>query len=88
MPRLNQLRNPNLDDWQLVPPTPTRPAETTPSAPANPEVNLQPLPSRSPMMRAPMPIAASTADAFARQFYGGPNVPSWRILPAKRSDTL
>jgi hypothetical protein len=40
--------------------------------------------ARSPFMLASMPLMASTADAFSRQFYGQGNVPSQRILPAKK----
>jgi hypothetical protein len=35
-------------------------------------------------MLASMPLMATTADAFQRQFYGGANVPTYRILPAKK----
>lgn len=51
-----------------APPNPPRPATST----------------RSPNMLASMPLMASTADAFQRQFYGGANVPTHRILPAKK----
>ena len=39
-------------------------------------------PGRNPTMLASMPVTASTADAFTRQFYGGTNVPTSRTLPA------
>jgi hypothetical protein len=35
-------------------------------------------------MLASMPLMASTADAFQRQFYGGAKVPSYRTMPAKK----
>jgi hypothetical protein len=33
-------------------------------------------------MLAPMPLMASTGDAFVRQFYSPSNLPQQRILPA------
>ena len=32
-------------------------------------------------MLGSMPLMAATGDAFARQFYGGGNLPQHRILP-------
>jgi hypothetical protein len=40
---------------------------------------------RSPLMHAAMPLMASTADAFVRQFYSTGNLPQNRILPAKKT---
>jgi hypothetical protein len=44
-------------------------------------------PGRLPTMLSSMPLNASTGDAFQRQFYGGSNVPTYRILPAQRGGT-
>jgi hypothetical protein len=35
-------------------------------------------------MLASMPLMATTADAFQRQFYGGSKVPTYRTLPVKK----
>jgi hypothetical protein len=81
MPRIIQLQNPDLSGWQRIP-------SQTPALPTvvhgnNPDIEAQNIPSRSPYMRAAMPVQASTSDAFIRQLYGGPNVPTYRILPGK-----
>jgi hypothetical protein len=74
MPPLNQLRNPDLSKMQPIP------APTQPPAPAPEKAD----PGRSPNMLSSMPLMASTADAFQRQFYGHSSTPSYRILPVKR----
>lgn len=60
--------------------------------PVQPQRTLQPLippsntaPARHPNMLASMPLMATTADAFQRQFYGGSKVPSYRVLPVKKA---
>jgi hypothetical protein len=75
MPSVRQSGNPSLRGWQPAPKTPQKEPQTP--APMDPN-------SRSAMMLAPMPLMASTADAFTRQFYSNSNLPSQRILPAKR----
>jgi hypothetical protein len=80
MPTIIQLRNPDLSNWKPV--APSESLGTTVTA-SNPGITSQNVPTRSPFMKAPMPIQASTADAFVRQLYGGPNVPTFRVLPVK-----
>ena len=65
----------NLRGWE--------PAQTTSAGdlPALPPTK-NPL-VRSPLMHASMPLMASTADAFVRQFYSPANIPQQRILPVK-----
>jgi hypothetical protein len=75
MPSIRQSAQVNLKDWQPAPQTP--PQERPTPAPIDPQ-------ARSPYMLSSMPLMASTGDAFARQFYGHSNLPSQRILPAKR----
>jgi hypothetical protein len=76
MPTLKQASNANMKGWQPVPAPPPQ-AVQKPTLP-NPLNN----PQRLPTMLSSMPLMASTADAFIRQFYGGTNVPKYRILPA------
>lgn len=61
-----------------------KPAPMTPpvSAPRPTYPNPRDLPGRDPNMLASMPLDASTGDALQRQFYGGGNLPTSRILPA------
>lgn len=59
-------------------PAPSQPVPI-PSRPPEPSTSV-----RNPNMLAAMPLMATTADAFQRQFYGGANVPTYRILPAKK----
>lgn len=73
MTTLRQSSNPNMEGWQPV--TPETQPITPQSAPDDPRTQ------RNPMMHAPMPVLASTSDALTRQFYGGPNLPTFRILP-------
>lgn len=61
-------------------------SQTPTAAPASVDTSKGSL--RSSMMRASMPIMASTNDAFTRQFYGQENIPQQRILPAKRGGSL
>lgn len=75
MPSNRASMNPNMDGWQRV--------DTTP-APAPADTQANPL-QRSALMHASMPLMASTADAFARQFYGAGNLPQYRTLPAKKA---
>lgn len=70
-----QAARTDMQGWQPAakqpqqhPPTPLEPSTST----------------RNPTMLASMPLMATTADAFQRQFYGGARVPSYRILPAKK----
>lgn len=75
MPTLKQLRGVNMQGWQPAPAQPqAQPAKT--SAPQDTRTQ------RNPNMLAAMPLIASTNDALQRQFYGGKNVPTYRILPA------
>lgn len=76
MPRMNELRNPDLSNMRQVP-VPTPAPTPSPTQDADPN-------GRAPNMLSSMPLMASTGDAFQRQFYGGTNVPTYRILPAKR----
>lgn len=81
MPTLKQSSAVNLAGWQPVA-TPTataQPAKTAISSPPDSRIK------RNANMLASMPLMASTNDALTRQFYGGTNVPTYRILPAKRS---
>jgi hypothetical protein len=78
MPTLKQSSAVNMAGWQPVAPaTSSQPAKTAPAAPTDPRI------MRDPRMLASMPLMASTGDAFYRQFYGGPNLPTFRILPVK-----
>jgi hypothetical protein len=74
MPSIRQSANVDMTGWEPAPPNP-RPQGMT----AN-----DPNPQRNPAMLASMPAMASTADAFQRQFYGGANIPAFRILPGRR----
>ena len=65
----------NMDGWKPAPAKPSQP----PPSPPEPSTS-----KRNPNMLASMPLMATTGDAFQRQFYGGANVPSYRILPAKK----
>lgn len=70
----------------------TRQDNTPAAAPADqPSVppNWPPqMPNRVTFMLASMPLMSAGGDALQRQFYGGPNVPSYRILPAKRGQSV
>jgi hypothetical protein len=72
MTTLRQSSNVNMDGWEPVTPQ-TQPQPR--SAPVDPRT------LRNPQMLAPMPLLASSLDALSRQFYGGPNLPTYRILP-------
>ena len=75
MPSLRQSASVSMDGWEPLPaPIVTRTHSESVAATA----------SKNPNMLAPMPTSASTADAFQRQFYGGANLPSFRILPGRR----
>ncbi len=75
MASLRQAARTNMEGYKPV----AQPRQSTPQRP--PETML---PTRSPNMLASMPLKASTADAFQRQFYGGSRVPTYRTLPARR----
>jgi hypothetical protein len=75
MASLRQAARANMEGYKPVTAQPVQ----TPSRPPRPDT-----PIRNPNMLASMPLMATTADAFQRQFYGGANVPSYRILPAKK----
>lgn len=79
MPSLKQSSAVNMAGWQPVvaQPASTQPAKAAISSPLDPRT------MRNPQMLAPMPLMASTNDALTRQFYGGQNVPTYRILPVK-----
>jgi hypothetical protein len=77
MPSIRQSATVNTAGWEPVAQTPN----TAPDTPVLPTPD--PL-ARSPFMRSSMPLMASTADAFTRQFYGKGSIPQQRILPAKR----
>lgn len=78
MPSIRASVTSSLKGWQPTPATPAAsPAQSTPP----PD---QTAPGRSPFMLASMPLMASTADAFTRQFYSPSNLPQQRILPARK----
>jgi hypothetical protein len=76
MPSVRSSLRPSLKGWQ---PLTTPPSGGTTRASAPPP-GLPP--ERSPFMHAAMPVMASTADVFTRQFYGPSSLPQARILPA------
>jgi hypothetical protein len=73
MPTLKQAANYDMSGYKRVP----EQAANKPPMTSHPATS-----SRNPTMLASMPLMASTADAFQRQFYGGENVPTYRTLPA------
>lgn len=75
MPSIKASARVNLRGWQPAPNNPS------PTPPALPSYTTAAIPSRSPYMRASMPLMASTSDSFTRQFYSASNVPQQRILP-------
>jgi hypothetical protein len=78
MPSIRASARVSLNGWEPVRSTPPgEAAQGSPPAPAE-------APARSPFMTAPMPLMASTADAFTRQFYGPGKVPQQRIFPARK----
>lgn len=79
MPTLKQSSAVNMAGWQPVasPATSAQPAKAALSSPVDPRN------TRNPHMLASMPLMASTNDALTRQFYGGVNVPTFRILPVR-----
>lgn len=76
MPRIQVSTTPNLNGWT--------PRTVTPPPPTS--VEMQPT-QRSAFMHAAMPVLATTADSFVRQFYGQSSIPQVRILPAQRRGT-
>lgn len=79
MASLRRAANTDMRGWE---PAPQQPQNATVSPPGS--APDQATSTRAPNMLASMPLMASTGDAFQRQFYGGTNVPSYRILPAQR----
>jgi len=79
MPTLKQSSAVNMSGWQPVAPEAAnrQSDKTAPAAPTDPRI------ARDRNMLASMPLMASTGDAFYRQFYGGPNLPTFRILPVQ-----
>jgi hypothetical protein len=75
MATLRQAARVNMQGYQPMPAQRTLQPSTPPS---------NPTPTRHPNMLASMPLMATTADAFQRQFYGGSKVPSYRVLPVKK----
>jgi len=75
MPTLRQAANRDMSGYKKV----EKPAPVHPPSIPDPATS-----NRNPNMLASMPLMALTGDAFQRQFYGGTNVPSYRILPAKK----
>ena len=78
MPTLKQSRN--VDLTQTITVTPQTSQNNTPPPTEDRE-------ARRPNMEAAMPLMASTADAFQRQFYGAGTNPSYRILPTRKGAT-
>ena len=76
MASLRQASRVNMQGYQPMRP---QPVSQPPHIPAQ-----NPAPTRHPNMLASMPLMASTADAFQRQFYGGAKVPTYRTLPAQK----
>ena len=76
MATLRQAARVNMQGYQPVKPQGTLQPQVPPSHMA---------PTRHPNMLASMPLMATTADAFQRQFYGGSKVPTYRVLPAKKA---
>jgi hypothetical protein len=77
MATLRQSAAVNMQGWQPVQPTPQVVRQPA-SKPSPVDTRTQ----RSPIMLSPMPALASRSDGLQRQFYGGKNVPTYRILPA------
>jgi hypothetical protein len=79
MTTMRQASNINMAGWQ---PTTTPVATTTPKKPTS--APDDPRTRRNSQMLAAMPLMATSSDSLTRQFYGGSNLPTYRILPAKR----
>jgi hypothetical protein len=75
MATLRQAARANMEGYQPMRPQGNSPPQMPPPDKA---------PSRHPNMLASMPLMATTADAFQRQFYGGSKVPTYRTLPVKK----
>jgi hypothetical protein len=76
MATLKQSSNVNMAGWQPAP------VKQQPVAAQSPPTDTRN--TRSPRMLASMPLMASTSDSLTRQFYGGQNLPTYRILPVKK----
>ena len=59
-------------------------AEPKPAPSPSPPPMLPEALTRSPFMHASMPLMASTADAFARQFYSPAKLPQQRMMPTAK----
>jgi len=81
MPSIRASARVNLKGWE---PTQANPAGV--GVKPTPPPTQHPL-TRSAMMTAPMPLIASTSDAFIRQFYGAGNTPQTRIFPTAKGGT-
>jgi len=81
MPSVRASARVNLRGWEQVKREPAEGA-TKPTPPPT----QHPL-TRSALMAAPMPLIASTSDAFIRQFYGAGNTPQTRIFPTGKGGT-
>ena len=77
MPSIRQSARPNIQGWTQPQARVSSGQKPTPSPTPEPQ-------QRSTLMLASMPLMASTADAFARQFYTPNGLPQQRILPAKK----
>jgi hypothetical protein len=78
MPSIAKSQRVTLDNYKPAP-APAQPAQIRPAPPPDDDPN-----GRSPYMLVSMPLMASTGDAFARQFYGGSNIPTIRTMPLKK----
>ena len=77
MASLKQASRADMRGWERAP-------ESTGSLriPSTPDESNTP--GRNPNMLSSMPPGATTGDGLQRQFYGGGNVPTSRILPVAR----
>jgi hypothetical protein len=79
MTTINKSASVNMAGWRPVATPVAAKPTTTPSSPPTDPRTL-----RDPKMLASMPLMATSSDSLTRQFYGGANVPTFRILPVKR----
>jgi hypothetical protein len=82
MATLRQSAAVNMQGWQAV-----QQNTQAKSAPAGKPSPVDTRTQRNPNMLSPMPAIATLSDGLSRQFYGGLNVPTYRILPAKGGST-
>jgi hypothetical protein len=71
MATIRQSRRVNMDGWKPA-------AASTPQSPPPDDDNQRT--GRSPFMLSSMPFDATNNDGIQRQFYGGANAPTTRIL--------